>query len=501
MIGYQNNNLFYSHSDGDLKNWSDPVQINDERGSSIGFEKLLLTENGEVYCIWVDRRRGFDLIFFSGSKDEGKTWSPNQAIDYDFRQGNQQDPSLAAGANGRILVFWQDWRDRKTLSDVRLAFSDDSGKTWSKSKKINDDEKEVWQIKPTMVSHGSNIYVAFADFREEGTDGDNDWNIYFARSINNGDTWESNTRLNKIKAGRDAAPILTIDRNGNPYCLWWTTRETLFGQMAFSYSTDKGNTWAPSRSLTSGSEMKNERGASLKSVSSDLLFASWGNIDQQGLSVEYFFIAPTSEELGSVNQREEEEVFDPLRFKQGEILFADDFSNDSAEKWDAREGVWNIIDKSYMGSKPGVLEHRFVSYAKFRETESYVMTGRFKLDRTAHMAASIYFRADESGLRQYVVKNQFRRGAWLSLKDDDRPIGINTAGGAPLVQKHFSFRQDRWYKFRLIVTPDAVDYYVDGKLILSHRKKLILPKGKIGVGGFSMAPTYFDDISISEILE
>ena len=119
------------------------------------------------------------------------------------------------------------------MVDIRYSYSDDEGGSWSKSQKINDDEKEVWQMAPRVVVDGANIYVVFTDFREPGEFDDNDWNIYFARSTDNGTTWEKNKRLNDIKEGIDGMPVLTTDPQGNLYCLWESTRETLFGQIVF----------------------------------------------------------------------------------------------------------------------------------------------------------------------------------------------------------------------------------------------------------------------------
>ena len=50
-----------------------------------------------------------------------------------------------------------------------------------------------------------------------------------------------------------------------------------------------------------------------------------------------------------------------------------------------------------------------------------------------------------------------------------------------------------------MVTPTRVEYYVDGSLMLSYDGRLQLPPGRIGVGGLSSAPTYFDDIAIYQL--
>ena len=501
LTAQHNGNLFFSKSDSGLKNWSKLSQINDEEGSHYGGEQLLSLENGKLFSIWLDTRHGFSQVFVSSSPDGGETWTPNQALEYDFREGKQERAVLLLGENGRLLVFWQDWRDPRTLVDIRYSYSDDNGKSWASSKKINDDEQEVWQMFPTVVSNGSNIFVAFADFRDKGGEEDNNWNVYFASSIDNGSSWSKNRRLNDAPEGRDFNPSLSIDKEGTLYCTWWTTRKTLFGQIAFSYSKDKGESWSPSVLLTPKNEMKDEGYLSVKFLSKDKLIATWSDREDGVRRGVVSFIQKSTESIVSESEAEEVEKAKPLKLEAGEVLFSDDFSDKSGEKWKPEEGLWSVVDGTYMGSKPNSWTERFVSYARISEPDSYVIKGRFKLDETAHMTASLYFRVGEKALRHYVIKNQFRRGTWLSIKDNDLSAKDDPIGGLPLVQKRYSFRQNRWYEFRLVVTPVQVDYYVNGNLMLSYDEKLILKKGRIGIGGDSKAPTYFDDISIAELKE
>ncbi|MEZ5426230.1 MAG: sialidase family protein [Pyrinomonadaceae bacterium] len=502
VAAFRDGNFFYSLSDENLENWTVPVQVNDEQSAYAGGLKLIQPDERRVFCVWMDKRRGFNLIFFSSSEDGGRNWSPNQPIEYDFREGPQIVRDFIAGADGRLLVFWEDWRDRKTLADIRCSYSDDGGISWVPSRKINDDEKEVWQLAPSVAVNGRNIYIVFGDFREEGEEGDNDWNIYFSRSTDNGITWEKNRRLNDIREGRDLSPGLEIDGRGRLYCSWWTTRETLLGQIAFSYSDDGGETWSPSITLTDPSEMYKDTVNPIISFSEDKLLINHVREEYGKSFLVYSFLEKMPERLesGAGAPKPEAENPAPLKFEIGETLFSDDFSGEKADNWQVGTGFWEIVGGTYMGISPNSkTPASFASFLKFEEPERYVLRGRFRLDQVAHTAANIYVRADRSGLRHYVITNNFRRGAWISLKNDDLPGGLHISGGTPLIQKRFPFKQNVWYEFSLAVTPERIDYYVDGRLMLSYQGKLVLPRGRMGVGGLWSSPTYFDDISVAEL--
>ena len=350
----------------------------------------------------------------------------------------------------------------------------------------------------TVVTDGSDIYVAFSDFRDQGEDDDNDWNIYFAHSKDNGKTWEKNRRINDVTEGRDLSPSLAVDKNGVLYCLWVTNRETLFGQVAFSYSNDKGNSWSPSVTVTDERRMIIGFWVSSLAVLNDKLLVSWteGEYGENESVISY--LSKSSEGLVEQKPTERSKKVNPMKFEVGETVFHDDFSTSMAKNWKVRSGFWNIVNGNYMGVNPEGQETTFISSAKFEEPERYVLRGRFKLDPVAHLTANIYFRMGKTGLQHYVIVNMFRAGVWLSIKDNDLPNGLHLSGGKPLVQKRYSFRQDRWYRFVLVVTPERTDYYVDGVLMLSYAEKLNLKRGQIGIGGVGRAPTYFDDISVSE---
>ncbi len=497
-------NKFYTRTDRTYKNWNKPVRVNEGKSNVYGAFTLVHHGDDEVYCSWMQGKAGATQLFFSRSDDGGKSWSRNIQIEKDFRKGSQGQAILLISDTGRLHAIWQDFRDQKTLYDIRHSYSDDKGETWALSKKINDDDDHVWQHWMSAAISGEELFVVFADFREKGVENDNDWNIYSARSVDNGETWGENQRVNKIKAGRQDAPRLIQDPDGTLYCLWMTTENTLFNQFVFSYSRDFGRTWAPKIEISGREEMVYATHG-ISRVGEGSLVTWWTDMTYGRPKTKKILILEKTDEMLFAESRKRESMGSPklIEYSLGNKLFEDDFSSETSEKnWIAKKGAWSVVGGAFRGSRPygkalPVEDRAFVAYAGFDEPESYVLKGKFKLDETRHGNADIYFRSND--LRHYVIKNLFRHGTWLSLKDDALEKGLHQSGGRVLAQVPFPYRQGRWYEFVLVVTPDQVDYYVDSRLRLSFKSDLVLKNGKFGIGGWIHPPTYFDDIAIYEL--
>ena len=188
-------------------------------------------------------------------------------------------------------------------------------------------------------------------------------------------------------------------------------------------------------------------------------------------------------------------------------MFEDDFSGVTATQWKPEIGIWQISDGAYTGLRPrkpsdGPGFFSYVSFADFEEPPEFTIRGRFKLDESSHISASIYFRSGSDN--EMVVTNQFRHGAWLAVQESGQTADQNVVFTRKwtqdhLAQKRYSFRSGKWYEFELVVTRDAVRYSVEGEIFFEKRLPKRVSPGRIGLGGHWSSPTYFDDIVVSLI--
>ena len=138
-------------------------------------------------------------------------------------------PELAVDHNGRIYAAWAEYKECITDPDfeyekyavdydVYVSFSDNNGITWNNPTRVNDDFSYGHQVFPSIFVDEDNIvYVTFLDHRDRQEEALYD--IYLTHSIDRGQSFSRNIRLNEIsvpnvEGGREPGDYLDMIRVG-----------------------------------------------------------------------------------------------------------------------------------------------------------------------------------------------------------------------------------------------------------------------------------------------
>lgn len=234
--------------------------------------QLASDDDGHVYVVWREARRGPQVVLFVASSDAGKTWSPPVKL-------NQSDhhtevPKVAADGAGHVYVTWMDWRHGEK-PDIYFTASADHGKTWlPKDLRLNTNPPgSAEAFDPQLgTSRKGHVYVTWMDWRNGSPD------VYFTASDDHGRTWlQENLRLSTLPADQSPArlPRLVADEGGRVWAVWKDVgrpREKLF----YSVSADFGKTWLPQEVPLLPSEFANAMKApSLTILSGGKLAVAW----------------------------------------------------------------------------------------------------------------------------------------------------------------------------------------------------------------------------------
>jgi hypothetical protein len=194
----------------------------------------IAVDGSNVYVFWCDNTPGNYEIYFKKSVDEGTTWTKNKRVTWN--EGDSHFPATAVeGSN--IYVVWQGY----TLGNPGIYFkkSVDGGTTWTKGERLTNNASASYA--PAIAVVGSNIYVVWYD-ETPGND-----EIYFEKSVDGGDTWTTSKRLT-WNTGSSYYP--TIAANGSKIYVVWFDDTPGNDEIYFKKSVDEGDTWTTSKRIT-----------------------------------------------------------------------------------------------------------------------------------------------------------------------------------------------------------------------------------------------------------
>ena len=213
------------------------------------------------------------------SEDSGRTWSEPIAVSPLVRRisGEVDQPADAPGqaagtkrvvqgsqplvaADGTLYVAWFDSTDDDTmegLGEIYVARSEDGGKTFlppiraSVFNEIGFRPRTAsfrnWASSFPQIGLGSDgeLYMVYSS-RPSGKPRD-DADVYFVRSLDEGETWSDPLRLNGDETSSlQFFPSLAVDPKGNLHAMWGDTRDDPSGlryHIYYTTSEDGGETW------------------------------------------------------------------------------------------------------------------------------------------------------------------------------------------------------------------------------------------------------------------
>jgi hypothetical protein len=196
----------------------------------LGYASSIAAEENTVVLTWQDNREGTWEIYAMRSTDHGVSWSMAERIS-DTRV-NSEYPCIAM-SNGFVHAAWHDMCDGN--KEIYYSRSTDNGFSWETPFRITDDPNN--STMPSIAACGNDVYLVWNDDRS----GLND--VYFTRSLDNGVTWEENTRITYAEM-----PSLYPAIAANDSCLHgvWARDWEIYHMR----SIDKGITWEMENRLT-----------------------------------------------------------------------------------------------------------------------------------------------------------------------------------------------------------------------------------------------------------
>jgi hypothetical protein len=214
--GSKVSDIFCSESTDEGKTWTTPVDVSKTAGTSlhpdIGIEK-----NGAIDIVWNDTVSGEGTpdIYFSRSTDGGKVWT--KPFDVSNTPASSDEPSLAVGPDNSINVVWSDTSGGEKNADIYYSCSKDGGKTWGKNPLLpadNISQTPAISSEPTIsAGPDGTLHVAWRDTTLSKAHPD----IFYVRRLKG--SWSKPVDVSN-NSGVSFDPVITCGPSGKVYMAW-----------------------------------------------------------------------------------------------------------------------------------------------------------------------------------------------------------------------------------------------------------------------------------------
>lgn len=229
----------FAKSDDGGQTWSKPASVSPTVIRTFTGEPIrrvlqgsqsAVAPDGTVYVAWFDSTEDGEFedlgeIWVTRSDDGGKSFSRPVLVDSkwepgfrprnaNFRSWGAAFPQLAVGPKGEVSIVYVartgPFSDRPTDDgDVFFATSVDKGETWSVAKRLNDDvetrpEKDRFQFFPAITYDPKGVIHAMWGDFRDDKT-EKSYHIYYTRSEDGGKTWTENARVTDFPSNPNRA--------------------------------------------------------------------------------------------------------------------------------------------------------------------------------------------------------------------------------------------------------------------------------------------------------
>ncbi len=220
--------------------WESDVRLTSNSSQSLlafNNAKTIGSDGNTLHTVWTDGREGNLEIFYKKSANSGVNW--NADVRLTNASGSSYYPAIEVNGN-TILLTWTDNRDGNY--EIYFKRSTDGGNTWSADTRLTNNSSI--SDYPSIDASGSTVVIAWQDNR------DGNYEIYFKRSTDGGNNWEADQRLSSNPSFSEY-PSVTI--SGAKVNVAWEDNRDGNREIYNRYSGDGGASWSAENRLTNNS--------------------------------------------------------------------------------------------------------------------------------------------------------------------------------------------------------------------------------------------------------
>jgi hypothetical protein len=274
-----NGEIYYKRSTDAGISWGADTRMTNNAAYSVN--PSVAVYGSVVHVVWHDTRDGNEEIYYKRSSDAGVSWGA------DTRLTNSTSDSYSASvavSGSLVHVSWTDFHDGN--GEIYYKRSTDAGVTWGADTRLTNNP--AYSIYPSVAVSSSFVHVVWYENR------DDNYEVYYKRSIDGGITWGADTRLTN---NSDSSWHPTVAVSGSVVHIVWTDNREGNREIFYKRSTDGGVSWGVDTRLTNN--LSDSRLSSI-AVSGSFVHVVWRD-NRDGNSEIYYKRNPTGNTIGIKN--------------------------------------------------------------------------------------------------------------------------------------------------------------------------------------------------------
>ncbi|MCU0343757.1 MAG: T9SS type A sorting domain-containing protein [Ignavibacterium sp.] len=190
--------IYYKRSLNAGTNWSENIRLTNNSSSSE--YPSVAVSGSEIHVAW----------YFKRSLDNGVNWSDDVRLTNNTE--NSYSPSIGV-SNSNVYIVWID--SRTGNEGIYFKRSLDNGTNCSEDNKLT--EVASSKLNSSIAVSGPNVHLVWREYR------DNNYEIYYKHSLNNGTNWSEDVRLTNADAG-SWNPSIAVS-NSSLHVVWTDYRD------------------------------------------------------------------------------------------------------------------------------------------------------------------------------------------------------------------------------------------------------------------------------------
>jgi hypothetical protein len=235
-----NGEIYYNRSDDNGENWGTEERLTVDPGYSES--PSVAVRDSIVHVVWCDTRSGDWEVYYKRSINNGENWGADERLTADATY--PYFPSVAV-RDSIVHIIWDAFISGNT--DIYYKRSIDDGETWDIHEKITSDPDYFWD--PSVAVSDSIVHVVWC--AKKG--GAFNREIYYKRSIDNGENWGIDERLSNAADYSDYPSIAACD--SVVHVAWTDTRNgSSNSEVYYKRSDDNGVSWGIDERLTNAGD-------------------------------------------------------------------------------------------------------------------------------------------------------------------------------------------------------------------------------------------------------